>query len=156
MFGGAMAVEPIGEATTPASTRSHHKSQQLVEVQILITQSLKLGYIRSMSTLVQTFYITSRLHIINNPFFLTHGLSLQACRLHLSWSNTYMGDSRPYWRVAMSSTCNPPSPDTSDCRPPSFSHLHELLLPPFHLCRSFYEDSESICLDLNNLYLENL
>ena len=156
MFGGAMAVEP---------RRGHHPRLHPQSPQVITTsRSSNIDYTKSETRLYQVnvhigsniLYNIAATYIINNPFFLTHGLSLQACRLHLSWSNTYMGDSRPYWRVAMSSTCNPPSPDTSDCRPPSFSHLHELLLPPFHLCRSFYEDSESICLDLNNLHLENL
>ena len=99
------------------------------------------------------------LYLTHNPFFLTlyRGcMGAEPCQWHLSWSCTCICNTWMPWRGAMSSTCSPPSPDTSDCRPPSFAHVHELLIPPFQLFGHFCEDSESICLDLNNLHYENL
>ena len=102
------------------------------------------------------YYATLRLHFTNNPFFPTLCSGLHPCLLHLSWSCTCIWGTGLPWRGAMSSTCSPPSPDTSDCTPPSSAHLHDLLIPPFQLFGHFCEDSESKCLDLNNLYFENL
>ena len=98
------------------------------------------------------FHTTLWLHLTNIPLFQTLHLGLHPCLLHLSWSCTCICNTWLPWRGAMSSTCSPPSPDTSDCRPPNFLHLYVLLIQPFQLYSLCGLDSERICLDLNSLH----